>query len=256
MDDKKYIIPNLYRAMNLIEILSDYPEGWSISQLAEEMDIPTNSVFRILKTLVDKGYVVQRQKSYLLTSKLYHVGAKIYEESSLLERVLPHMRALRDETKETVVVGVLHDAMGVVLEQTPGLFPVKVVVEIGYQFPLYCTAPGKSFLAHLPIHERKELLADCSYEAKTKHTITSYDAMAIELSGISRLGYSIDLEESDYHVNCVSSPILNMQRRPIAALWITAPKNRLTKSRCKTVGELLKRHTDEISAEMGFSPLS
>ena len=92
----RYIIPNLWRAIELLEYLADKPEGQTISEIAEAMNLPTNSVFRILRTLSAKGYVLQNHKRYEIGSKLFALGARAIAEESLFEKITPVMRDLRD----------------------------------------------------------------------------------------------------------------------------------------------------------------
>ena len=49
--DSRYSVPNLDRALSMLELLSGAPEGMSQKELASALEIPSNSVFRISRTL-------------------------------------------------------------------------------------------------------------------------------------------------------------------------------------------------------------
>jgi hypothetical protein len=53
----RYSVPNLDRALSLLEVLSATPSGLTLSELAATLQIPTNSVFRISRTLEERGYL-------------------------------------------------------------------------------------------------------------------------------------------------------------------------------------------------------
>lgn len=248
----KYIIPNLWRAIELLEYLAANPEGLTISELADALQMPTNSVFRILRTLSAKEYVIQKHKRYIISSKLFALGAQAIAEESLFEKIVPVMRDLRDDLKETVLLGKLSGYQGVILEQIQGLFPVKVVVEVGYNFPIHCSAPGKVIIAHLPERERDELLEHCTFKKYTRNTIVDRKAFLAELEKVVSAGFALDMEEADYDVRCISAPIMNVRGYPVAALWLTGPVSRLTEDKCIDYAEILKKTCQEVSRSIGF----
>jgi len=251
--NEKYIIPNLWRAIDLLEYLADKPEGQTISEIAEALKLPTNSVFRILRTLSAKGYVLQKHKRYEISSKLFALGARAIAEESLFEKITPVMRELRDEFKETIIFGKISGHQGVILEQMRGLYPVKVVVEVGYNFPLHCSAPAKAIMAFLPEPERDELISHATFEKFTNTTITTKEELLTELEQIKTDGFAFDMEEADLDVRCLSAPIMNVRGYPIAAVWITGPVSRLSRENCQKYAERLKQICDEVSKSIGFT---
>ena len=44
------------------------------------------------------------------------------------------MTALRDQTRETIQLGVLNGTEGVIIEQVEGLEPLRIVVSLGLRF--------------------------------------------------------------------------------------------------------------------------
>ena len=250
--NEKYIIPNLWRAIDVLEYLSKNPEGITISELADALSIPTNSVFRILRTLSTRGYVLQTKKRYEISSKLFALGAHAIAEETLFEKIIPVMRDLRDKLKETVIFGKISGDRGVILEQIPGLFPVKVVVEVGYNFPLHCAAPAKAILAFLPEEEKNALVDLCTFEYFTENTITTRADFIGELDKVKESGFAYDMEEADADVRCISAPIMNIKGYPIAALWLTGPVSRLTVEKCSEYAQVLKTACKEASQSIGF----
>jgi IclR family acetate operon transcriptional repressor len=248
----KYIIPNLWRAIELLEFLVLKPEGQTISELAESLELPTNSVFRILRTLSTKGYLLQKHKRYVVSSKLFALGARAIAEESLFEKITPVMRELRNMLKETVIFGKITGKQGVILEEMQGLYPVKVVVEVGYNFPLHSAAPAKAIMAFLPDEEKNDLVNSCTFEKYTETTITDRESFMRELEKVKEAGYAFDMEEADPDVRCISAPIMNIKGYPIAALWITGPVSRLSVEKCAEYGKVLTIACKEASQSIGF----
>ncbi len=58
-----YIIPSLDRALEIIGFLAKQPKGCGITVIADKLGYPKNSVFRILKTLSAKGYIIETDQA-------------------------------------------------------------------------------------------------------------------------------------------------------------------------------------------------
>ena len=54
--DSRYKVPNLERALVMMEHLLDHPHGRSASELSDDLGFSKNSVFRITMTLLHHRY--------------------------------------------------------------------------------------------------------------------------------------------------------------------------------------------------------
>jgi DNA-binding IclR family transcriptional regulator len=174
------------------------------------------------------------------------------EEKSLIEHSLDVMRELRDQVKETVLISVISDDEGVILEQVPGLYSFRFVVEPGTRLTVHASSHGKAILAFLPESEREAILERLDLKRFTERTITTVAAMRKELATIRERGYAFDLAEEADGVHCASAPILNQHGVAVAALTTTGPAFRLDESSLDTVGQCVKAHADRISGRLGY----
>lgn len=253
-DVERYSVPNLARALRVIELLSESPRGMGISEIADRLKVPKNSVFRILATLHIYGYVDREEgaKTYRLSSKLLALGFSALVDTSLLEKASDILRQLRDLTGETTLLGTLTKDMGIVLDEVPAEHPVKVQVSVGTAFPLHTAAPAKAMMAFLPAEERERLIGRCSFYRFNARTIVDASRYRMELEQIRQQGYSVDASEELEGVNCVGAPVLNYQNRPIAAIWVTGPEARLKTSDFPRVGLQVAAYAAKISERMGY----
>lgn len=251
-DDDRYVIPSVERTFSVMEFLAREPEGKNITDIAEELSLSKNSVFRILKTLTLKGYVEEYKRLYRLGSKLFQLSTTAIGEASLIEKALSYMRSLRDEVGETVLLGKRMGVSGIILEQVPGRFPIKVVVEVGFRFPLHCSAPGKAILAYLPEGEREDVLGRITYEKYTDRTVSSKKDLEAGFDDIRSSKYAVDNEEEIIGVTCVACPLFNGWGYPVAALWITGPRARLSEENFDEVGKIIDRYAAHISSTLGY----
>ena len=157
--EQKYNVPGLDRALTIIELLNEKPSGLSVNEISAELNFPVNSVYRIMSTLERRNYVVKqtRETSYVLSEKLLGLATPVVGDASFIGNAIPHMRALRDLTKESMLAGVMLENEGVVLEQVEGLHNFSFKVNPGLRFPLHTAAPGKAFLAQLGKENARKL---------------------------------------------------------------------------------------------------
>ena len=148
-EDKKYNVPGLDRALSIIELLNANPLGLSVNLIANRLNYPLNSVYRIMTTLERRKYVSKQsgESVFVLSEKLLKLATPVAGEPAFIEMALPKMRSLRDSSQETVLAGVLVGEEGVVLEQVEGLHSFSFRVNPGLRFPLHTAAPGKIFLS-------------------------------------------------------------------------------------------------------------
>jgi DNA-binding IclR family transcriptional regulator len=214
-------------------------------------------VYRIVNTLEKHGYLHRdlETKRYLLSRKLVSMGYSGTEEKSLIENSLDVMRELRDAVKETVLISVISEDEGVILEQAPGLYSFRFVVEPGTRLTIHASSHGKAILAYLPESEREAILGRLILEKYTERTITTVEGMREELATIRKRGYAFDLAEQADGVHCASAPILNQHGVAVAALTTTGPAFRLTESSLDAVGQCVKLHADRISGRLGYGLL-
>lgn len=253
----RYHIPNLVRALGVIELLAGSPP-MSISDIAEQLDIPQNSAFRIATTLRDFGYLDRdpSDKTYRLSRKFLALGYTVVEQEGLISKSLDVLHDLRDATGETALLGaMLHDG-GVVLEQFVAEQPIKVSVQIGHRFPLHTAAPSKAMLAFLPDVMRVQLLGKCDFHRFNKNTIVERDALLEELESVKANGYAFDRSEEVEGVMCVAAPVFDYRGQPVAAIWITGPAQRLNDARVEQVIPMVVEHACRISKRLGHEPLS
>lgn len=256
-DADSYQVPALDRALTILELLARHPDGLRMREIAERLELPANSVFRITGALEERGYLAREGEDmrYRLTRKLLALGYAAIGEDKLIEHSLDVMQALRDESEETVLVGVRADLQGVVLEQVAATQPVKFLVDPGTHFPLHTSAPGKALVAFLPPKERETLLKRMKFPAFTPRTIDSRAKFEAEIETVLARGYGIDCAEEIEGLHCVGAPIFNHRGYPIAAIWVTGPSFRLPESALKSLGEKAAAAAERISRRFGYKIL-
>lgn len=256
-NDENYNVPGLEKGLAFLELLASSADGLTLLDITAKVEVTSTTAYRILSTLVRMGYVefAEHGKRYRLTRKLLRLGYQSLGEHDIVERVLPAIRALRDDVKESVFFGVLGEEKGVFIEQAQGLYPFKFVLSAGASFELHNSAPGKVIMAFSSPTTRERYLAKMSYERCTDNTITTRAAYLRELDRVREIGYSVDMEESLLGVVCVGAAIFDYESRPVGSIWVSGPNSRFAGEVFEYTTRRLLETTRALSREFGYKNL-
>lgn len=90
----KYRAPALEKGLDIIELLASHGEGMSQGDVAKALDRSQSEIYRMLSTLVRRGYVVRSVSGdrYSLSLRLFSISQKHPPISRVIEAALPRMR--------------------------------------------------------------------------------------------------------------------------------------------------------------------
>lgn len=244
--------PAVERALDILEHLSFHAEGRTLMELSTALKMPNNGVFRITRVLAERGYLSRDEatKRFRLTPRLLTIGQPYCGEVSLVESALGAMRELREQTRETVQLGLRVGAGGVIIEKVEGLHALRIAVDVGLRFPLHNNAPGKLLLAFQPLLDRDRDIAKLDLPKSTVRTISDRKALRRECERIVVNGFSTDFGEADEGIHCVAAPVFGLRDAILATIWISAPARRMPKESFSEMGRLAVAAAAKISAKL------
>lgn len=230
--DSGFSTPGLDRALAILSCLGAHPAGLSLSEIAAELGLSTNFVYRTTQSLVAHGYLLRdADKRYTLGPGLLRLSQPFVDDVPLAEAALPAMRWLSEQTGEAAHLGMISGDEGVVLERVIGTAPIKFYVERGTRFPLYCSAPGKAMLAYAPKSTCESILSRIKLTKLQPSTISDKVALLSCLKEARQRGWTTDIGENLAGHNCVAAPVLDANGQAIASIWLTGTSLRLSPDR-------------------------
>lgn len=230
--DYGFSTPGLDRALAILSCLGAHRAGLSLSEIAAELGLSTNFVYRTTQSLVAHGYLLRdADKRYTLGPGLLRLSQPFVDDVPLAEAALPAMRWLSEQTGEAAHLGTISGDEGVVLERVIGTAPIKFYVERGTRFPLYCSAPGKAMLAYAPKTEREAILSRMKLAKLQPGTISDKAALLSCLTEARQRGWTTDIGENLAGHNCVAAPVLDADGQAVASVWLTGTSLRLPPDR-------------------------
>jgi IclR family transcriptional regulator, acetate operon repressor len=230
-------VQSLVRGFELLESLGEAGGEAGLSELATRTGLAPGTTHRIVRTLVDLGYLRQ------LPSRRYTLGPRLVRLGDTASRLLgrwatPVLADLVDAAGETANLAVLDGDLAVYVAQVPSPHSVRMFTEIGRHVPLHCTGVGKALLSLLPAAEADALIARTGLPAVTTATITDPGALRAALATARERGYVRDDGEQEPGVRCVAVPVTG-PTGPVA-LSVSGPQGRMDEAAVERIGLLLK----------------
>jgi DNA-binding IclR family transcriptional regulator len=248
-----YAVPAVESAISILETLGT-AQPMSLTELSRKLGLGKSSVYRLLVTLVLRGYVEKDSNSdrYQLTYRLFAVGCRAAERQGLREVAQPIMERLGSQTGETVNLGVLDDFRTVSIHLVESAHPLRIHMRIG-GVPAHATATGKILLAALEPTELTRRLAGRRLEPITGRTIKSRRALLAELERVREQDVAVDDEECSLGLRCAGAPVRDHRGQVVAALSVVAPCHRLTPATLPAMVVRVRGAAQEISHRLGWS---
>lgn len=155
------MIQSVSHAIDVLEELSKSSGEIGVTELSKRLKLHKNNVFRLLATLELRGYVEQNPETedYRLGVRSLHLGQAYLAQSSLVGRAVPVLRALSDNTGETVSLAVLQNGTVQYPVCIESKRPVRVSPRVAVSFPAKQSAAGRLLTAQLTDAALAEILA-------------------------------------------------------------------------------------------------
>ena len=215
---KVYSAPALEKGLDICELLSDEPDGLSVSEIAARLDRSVGELFRMLAVLQQRGYVTNSPNTglYALTLKMFELSHRFPPVKRLTAAAGPVMRCLAYEIEQSCHLTIYyHGKCQVVVQQDP---PTERTfsVRLGAEVPLVNTCSGHILLAYADEFERKRMME----KIPQHHAQPIHDEVEEVIAGVLRLGFE-QMESPQVHgVVDIGFPVFDHTEQVAAALVV------------------------------------
>ncbi len=226
----------------------------TVDQITARMALPKTTVFRVLATLENRGFVTRDpvSQTYSFGEMALLVGARALGQADVRDIARPFIEQLMNETGETVHLSVLNLNSALCIDKIDSTRSVRMLSFVGFRDPLYCSGVGKTLLAFQPEDEQEALISEIQFVKRTNRTIMDRDSLREELNQIRLHGYALDLGEIEDGLSCVAAPIRNSSGRVIAAISISGPDTRVNESVQMHLISAVTANAQRISKALGY----
>lgn len=229
-----------------------------LTDISAKLGLHKSTTYRLLSLLRKKGLIVSCPDSqlYSLGPGLVELAWVILRQQDLRRVCQPYLERLRQDTNETVNLNTRLGNQRICVEELESGHNIKYSQTVGLAAPLHVGAPGKALMAFLPESELDTILNELPLVAITPSTLCDPERLRTELSVVQTRGFAISIGERSPGASAVAAPIWNWSGRPVAAVSVLGPVQRLTYEKLQELGPEVRRVAQEISAALGYAPAS
>jgi DNA-binding IclR family transcriptional regulator len=245
-------VQTIVKAVAILDALGQRPDA-SAKEIAEYLGEPRSSVYRMLSTLRNLGFVDSGSTNgtYRLGLKLLELGSIVQATIDVRSTALPIMQAIHDETGETVFLCVRRGDAAVCIERLTGRFVTSLALQLGGSLPLHVGAAPQTLLAFAPREDWLQYLAERELEAFTPRTLVTAEAIIARLEQIRNDGWAISDGDVTTGFAALGAPILDRSGHICAALSISGVRESILGEEAASIRRLLVEGAREISGRLG-----
>jgi DNA-binding IclR family transcriptional regulator len=232
-------VKSAVRTVELLEYFAGHLGQHSLGELQEVLGYPKSSLYVLLRTLVDLGWVEVDATGtrYSIGVRALLVGTSYIDGDPTVLATRDTMDWLATATTETVHLARLDGRDVVYLATRESQHYLRPFTRVGRRLPAHATSLGKALLATRSDQEVRALLP-ARLERLTQHTIADRRSLLADLEQTRVRGYSIDREENTLGLRCFGVALGRGPSRD--AISCSVPVARLTPGReQEIVGALL-----------------
>jgi len=245
------LVQSISRSLDMIEYICQSPEGLGVTQVASELGLAKTTAHRILRALVQRGYVYQDP-----TTGVYGPGTKILKLAGELRGALiphhkvgPFVRDLKQKTGEHAFFATIaFDRQCIVVcnEATATDNDVLVGSRLGKRFPLNGDEARVAYVAQLSEYQREAVLRSLS-ETLTQRELAEFEAALKK----SLKPYYITDETMGNGITSIACVVKDHTDYAVGIVGVLLPTYRVTEKSGRELGELTRNTADRIAIALG-----
>ena len=251
--NKSSNLSSVENALRVLECFTIDETEKRVTEIARELNIAKSTVSRLLKTLLNKGYVKKNQetKKYFLGTKILTLHSSLISHMEIIKEAHPSLEQLARETSESIQLAELEGSNVIYIEQIPSSYPIQIFAHIGRINPIHCTSSGKLLLAY-----QKEEIIDkilkINFHKYTSSTVTNPNILKEELREIKELGYCFIENQFVEGIASIAAPIKDHNNNVVATVSLVGPVQRINTDKIPRFINKVINTAKKISFNLGF----
>ncbi|MEZ5150264.1 IclR family transcriptional regulator [Rhodococcus zopfii] len=233
-----YMLESVDNALRLLQLLRD-AGALRLKDAAQELGTAPSTAHRLLAMLVYRGFAVQDEKRTYHPGPALGVGpAQHGWTRDFTDTCRPHMEALAALADETINLVIRVGSQARFLWTAEAASILRVGDRRGQVLPAELTAGGRILLAELPRAVLEQLYlrpADepsisqgptPAYETDRRMAIGEFEEFLHELEAARKLGFAVNVEQTEEGVAAIGVAIRNGRGTAIGAITAAVPVTR------------------------------
>ncbi|MDN3357530.1 IclR family transcriptional regulator [Actinomadura sp. DC4] len=243
-------VRSVQRALDILALLSEERPAVSIREIVEATGLAKTTAIRLVQTLEQNGLLWAAPGGYLAGPGLWrwaHLARSSWELPPETQRL---MRDLGARRRETVNLYMLRDIHRVCVAQQESPQPLRHVVHVGDELPLWAGAASKVLLRDAPESLLTRVARSSPYGEGHVKRLTEWIGEA------AHQGWAVSHGEREDGLSAVAVPVTGRSGAVVAALSLSGPTVRFSDDHVEQFSADLRQAARQMS-ERGFDhPLS
>ena len=221
----RYVVPALQRGMQLLGQFSRDERELTGAELSRRLDLPRASVFRLLQTLEQMGFVerVGDTASYKLGIAVLRLGFEYLASMELTEHGRPIIDDLCGRTGLSAHLVVRDGREVVFVAKAVGRSFMFNSIQVGARLPAHATVLGRVLLGGSSLADLTRMYGNGPLEAFTAQTPTTLAVLKEMIDADAQRGYGISQGGFESGISTIAAPVFDEHQRITAAVSVTVP---------------------------------
>lgn len=251
---QKGSVQSIERAFDILELLSSDPQGFTLTEISNALNLHKSTVHRILTGLLYRKYIEKdpRTSSFRIGLGFVHMSGMYLSRIELKTEAEYYMRELANRMGQVVFLAIRKENEVVYIDKIEQFDSMHRFAIIGQRRPFYCTSIGRALLFEESDEELRALFSREELIPRTENTLTTVPDLVDKVREFREQGYSVDDEEWEKNTMCVGAPIYDYRNKIVAAISLVwnCSQNQYDVSE---LGALVRQTALKISARLGYA---
>ncbi|GAA3698542.1 IclR family transcriptional regulator C-terminal domain-containing protein [Arthrobacter ginkgonis] len=244
----------LAKASALMEALAQERIATS-TRLTELLNEPVTSVYRMLATLAEAGWVEQigHRGAYRVGSKMLSLAGELTRRLDIRRAAVPVLRDIHEQTGETTFLCIRSGTRAVCIERIDGTRVSSRVLKLGESLPLHVGAAPRALLAFESRDAWEEYASIVAHSGEPWRDVRSRTEFFAGLEEIQAQGFVRNDNNVTPGIAAVGAPIFNHRGEVVASLSASGLREGILTEPAEgpSVTELVLRGAQALSDYLG-----
>ncbi|MBS0316512.1 MAG: IclR family transcriptional regulator [Proteobacteria bacterium] len=252
----RYNVPALERGLNILGEFSRETQVLTAPELARRFKLPRSTVFRLLTTLENMGFIERDEggRGYRLGLAVLRLGFEYLASLPLNELGMPVLERLSNESRHACNLIVRDGRSIVYVARVAPPSPFVSAVSVGTRLPAHATVFGRVLLADLSLPELRELYPETRLEAFSSDTPRTVTELFDLVQQDRKRGHAISEGFFEPNISTIAAPVHDYAGRVVAALGMTMNASRIEAEEIERIVAQVCAAAEELSGLLSHAP--
>jgi DNA-binding IclR family transcriptional regulator len=229
----RYTVPGLERGLRILAEFSRREPVLTAPEIARRLGVPRSTVFRLLVTLENMGFVQRTEdgRAHRLGLAVLRLGFEYLASQGITELGRPILERMRDDTGYAASL-VVRDGRDIVyILRAAANSPFASSVSVGTRLPAHATVLGHVLLCDLTLSQLRALYSESKLEEVNANTPATTDALFDVAQQARQRGHVMAEGFFEPHISTVAAPVFGDSGHVVAAIGLTVPGGQIAEDK-------------------------